>query len=248
MARESLQNMLGVESLSGKSFLDVGSGSGLFSLAAAQLGASPVVSFDYDAQSVQCTRLLKERFLPDCDGWSIGPGDVLDRDYVAKLPEFAVVYSWGVLHHTGRMWQAIDNVSKLVKPRGQLYIAIYNDQKWRSDVWRKIKWFYCQGSIQRAIVVSAYVPLFIVAGGIMDLLKRRNPLARYRAPRLRGMSTVRDWYDWLGGYPFEVASPDAVVSYLRDRGFELQKLKSVGTGLGCNEFVFERIDQTVDAD
>ena len=50
-AEQSLRNMLEVDDLCGKRFLDIGSGSGLFSLAARRLGAS-VYSFDYDPRSV----------------------------------------------------------------------------------------------------------------------------------------------------------------------------------------------------
>ncbi len=56
-AEESLKRMLEVDNLQGKSFLDIGSGSGLFSLAARRLGAR-VYSFDYDPKSVACTREL----------------------------------------------------------------------------------------------------------------------------------------------------------------------------------------------
>jgi 2-polyprenyl-6-hydroxyphenyl methylase/3-demethylubiquinone-9 3-methyltransferase len=59
-ARESLLQFLDMEDLQNKSFIDIGSGSGLFSLAAHQFGAN-VHSFDYDQQSVECTRILKKK-------------------------------------------------------------------------------------------------------------------------------------------------------------------------------------------
>jgi len=78
-AEKSLRAMLETESLSGKSFLDVGSGSGLFSLAAMRLGAARVHSFDYDPQSVACTRELKRRYFPDAHHWTIEEGSVWKR-------------------------------------------------------------------------------------------------------------------------------------------------------------------------
>src|SRR5467141_2182790 len=126
-AEESLRSKLGVQSLAGRSFLDVGSGSGLFSLAARRLGAR-VHSFDYDPQSVACTRLLRDRFFPGDADWKINQGSVLYAGYLATLGRFDVVYSWGVLHHTGAMWAALKNVTTLVAPGGLLYLAIYNDQ------------------------------------------------------------------------------------------------------------------------
>ena len=60
-SQEALTNFLELETLSEKLFLDVGSGSGLSSLAARKLGAE-VISFDYDRDSVECTRKLKEKY------------------------------------------------------------------------------------------------------------------------------------------------------------------------------------------
>src|SRR5712692_8189559 len=92
-AEESLQSKLGVEDLAGKSLLDIGSGSGLFSLAARRLGAR-VHSFDYDPGSVACAWELKERFFPGDTRWTIDQGSVLDAAYLHSLGRFSVVYAW----------------------------------------------------------------------------------------------------------------------------------------------------------
>lgn len=113
--------MLNLETLEDKTFLDIGSGSGLFSLAAVRLGARQIHSFDYDLQSVACSRELKRRYFPQKNDWSIEQGDVLDKDYLNSLGQWDIVYSWGVLHHTGNMWQALGNIVQLVKKGGNLF-------------------------------------------------------------------------------------------------------------------------------
>ncbi len=122
-AEESLKKMLGVDHLQGKRFLDAGSGSGLFSLAAHRLEAQ-VHSFDFDPASVACTRELKRRYFPDDESWVVEEGSVVDLDYLQRLGQFDVVYSWGVLHHTGAMWQGLGYIAPLVKGGG---VFVYRD-------------------------------------------------------------------------------------------------------------------------
>ena len=140
-AVQSLQDMLEVADLKGARFLDIGSGSGLFSLAARRLGAR-VHSLDYDPHSVACTRELRRRYFPEDPEWIVESGSALDEAYIRSLGEFDVVYSWGVLHHTGQMWAALANAAIPVADGGKLFIAIYNDQGTPSRRWTKVKRTY----------------------------------------------------------------------------------------------------------
>jgi 2-polyprenyl-3-methyl-5-hydroxy-6-metoxy-1,4-benzoquinol methylase len=240
-AQRSLQEMLGVESLAGRTFLDIGSGSGLFSLAAMRLGADRVHSLDFDPTSVACTRELKRRYYPDVDTWTVDAGDALDAQAMQSLGMWDVVYSWGVLHHTGSMWEALANVAALVREGGMLFISIYNDQGVVSRGWSRVKRFYNRGPAQRVVTTAIFVPYFVTKTFIASVLSRRNPLAHYRAyKRQRGMSVTHDWLDWLGGYPFEVAKPEEIFSFLHSRGYTLERLTTAGRHLGCNEYVFVR--------
>jgi len=237
-AEISLKQMLEVEDLQDKSFLDIGSGSGLFSLAARRLGAK-VHSFDYDPQSVGCTQELKRRYFPNDSNWTIEQGSVLDVDYIKSLGQFDIVYSWGVLHHTGAMWQALENASFPVADRGQLFIAIYNDQGGPSRRWRKVKQFYCSGIVGRTLVSAFFIPYFVFGGLAVDILKLRNPVLRYTEyKKSRGMSIVHDWYDWLGGYPYEVAKAEEIFKLYRDKGFILKNMLTALGGLGNNQLLF----------
>jgi 2-polyprenyl-6-hydroxyphenyl methylase/3-demethylubiquinone-9 3-methyltransferase len=145
------------------------------------------------------------------------------------------------------MWRAVDLAQRAVAPGGRFFIALYNDQGLKSVVWRALKRFYCSGAVGRVLVTAVSVPYFIVRQFLSDALRGRNPLTHYREYRAnRGMSVVRDWVDWLGGYPFEVASPAATFDFLRVRGFRLDRLAST-LGSGCNEFVFTR-ERTIPRD
>jgi SAM-dependent methyltransferase len=243
LAEQSLCKMLGISTLTGKRFLDIGSGSGLFSLAARRLDAT-VHSLDYDPKSVACTRELKKRYFPQDETWVIEEASVLNQDYLSTLGQFDVVYSWGVLHHTGSMWEALDNVTHLVKMGGELFIAIYNDQGRTSKLWKKIKKLYCTAPepLRTSVLLLALVRLWGPTI-VRDLLTKGNPLATWRNygnARGRGMSPWRDVIDWVGGYPFEVAKPDDIFNFYRDKGFQLNALTCVSGGLGCNEFVFSK--------
>lgn len=233
-AEDSLKQLLQVNDLRGRTFLDVGSGSGLFSLAARRLGAQ-VRSFDFDPQSVACTRELQQRYFPDDSLWVVTSGSALDQKFLQALSPFDIVYSWGVLHHTGAMWQAIHNVAQQVKPGGRLAIALYNDQGWRSHAWRIVKQLYCSSAAGRFAVNAIFLPWFWLRTVLLSILRGRNEFAAYR--RNRGMSIQHDWADWLGGLPFEVATPEQVTERCAALGFSLVNERRTSR-LGCNEFVF----------
>jgi len=208
-------------SLAGESFLDIGCGSGIASLAALRLGARSVVAFDSDPLCVQTAR----RCAP---GARVLHGSILDAIFVRSLEPSDVVYSWGVLHHTGAMWRAIQQATRLVRPGGLLCIAIYN-RVWSSTIWRAVKRVIARfpEGVQEVLASALFLPRAIWRG-----ITGRDPL-RDR----RGMSVWHDALDWLGGTPYEFASVEEVMGFLGRRGFATERVLPT-RGTGCNEFIF----------
>jgi 2-polyprenyl-3-methyl-5-hydroxy-6-metoxy-1,4-benzoquinol methylase len=236
----------GAEALRGRTFLDIGCGSGIFSLAAFRLGASRIVSLDIDPDSVACCRRLRE----DCGAppsWEVLQGSVLDDRFLQELGTFDWVYSWGVLHHTGAMWQAISNAAAAVAPGGRLFLAIYNEADgWGlhpdgrfgpSRFWLWEKRAYCR---LPAFLQAATVYVSMACMVALYLLTLRNPARMIREHARRGQNWEIDIRDWLGGYPYEFARADAVFLFLLRRGFALENLR-VNNGLLNNEYLFRKL-------
>jgi 2-polyprenyl-6-hydroxyphenyl methylase/3-demethylubiquinone-9 3-methyltransferase len=246
LARRSLESALGTSDLTGRTFLDVGCGSGLFSLAALRMGAR-VRSFDYDRDSVTAAEEVREQFAPNSD-WSIGRGSVLDVSFVGELDQADIVYSWGVLHHTGSLWRAMEAACGLVAPGGTLYVSIYNDQGVESRVWTSVKRRYNRsGAFGRRLLLTGsrlYLDRHYPVHAVLGAAKQVRGISSEPVRRPRGMSRKHDLVDWVGGYPFEVATPEEVFAFCRERDFELRHLKTCRGGIGCNEFVFRHVPAT----
>jgi 2-polyprenyl-6-hydroxyphenyl methylase/3-demethylubiquinone-9 3-methyltransferase len=242
-AEDNLTEFLGRDSLRGKTFLDIGSGSGLSSLAARRLGAV-VTSFDFDTLSVACTEELRRRFFPDDPFWRVGQGSILDKQYIDALGQFDIVYSWGVLHHTGAMWQAMENVKQLVKWDGLLFIAIYNDAGELSRKWqdRKRRYNALPSPLRLPYAICVWTPeqLRILmsclrSGGLRTCILelRGDDTSR------RGMSRLHDIVDWVGGYPYEYAKIEMITEFYSPDGFKPVKLRE-NRSYGCHQIVFKR--------
>src|SRR5215217_4189577 len=240
-SKQHLREFVRKDSLQGLSFLDIGCGSGLHSLAAHKLQADAIVSFDYDQQSVATTRKLRE-FAGSPDNWSVHQGSVLERHHMEQFPNFDVVYSWGVLHHTGDMCTAVRNAAIPMKPDGLFYIALYSSDNYVDpppEYWLKVKRAYnLAGPLKRRWMEWQYALRFLI---IPELLSGRNPLAVIRKYGKRGMAYWTDVKDWLGGYPMDFASLRQTQLFCKDElGLDLVNLL---TGQGCTEYLFCKPEQ-----
>ena len=225
-ARRNIEEWLGVDGVKGKTVLDIGCGSGIHSFCFMTMGARRVVSFDFDPKSVDATNLFKRR-LGDPSNWEVTQGSVLDKAFLDNVGQFDVVYAWGVLHHTGAMWEAVENTCRLVTPGGLCWIALYMkgpkyektlamkkafNSGFRLRKWLMIQWHIALIIHERLLKVGRKTWLKQILRG--ELKQAMRPF-RWNKQRDRGMNEYHDLIDWLGGLPYEVASTEEVVQHCR---------------------------------
>jgi 2-polyprenyl-6-hydroxyphenyl methylase/3-demethylubiquinone-9 3-methyltransferase len=235
-----LKRLLG-DSIRGKRFLDIGCGSGLHSLAALRLGAAEVVGIDLDPDSVATMRKLLTKFAPDRQ-WKAQEVSVFDLG-TSGLGQFDVVYSWGVLHHTGDMYRALRCAAAAVAPGGTFAFALYRLTRlcnfWK---WEKRHYAHASPAAQKR-AQGVFIGLFRVAC-LLTGRSFRQYLADY--PSKRGMDFHHDVHDWMGGWPYESISPQQTEAFMTGEGFRCERQFVVGRttlglfGSGCDEYVYRR--------
>ena len=238
-SKQKLLGVLKLPDLEGRHFLDIGCGSGLHSLAAFHAGAARITSFDYDPDSVATTRKLHEHAGAPAH-WTVQQGSVLDGAFMSTLEPADVVYSWGVLHHTGSMWEAIRNAAGRMKPDAVFLIALYTTDVYIApspEFWLQTKRRYnLAGPFVRRCMEWAYACLVCF---IPELMAGRNPakfMRDYQASR--GMSLWTDIKDWLGGWPMEFAGLAETKKFAAEAlGLELLNITA---GEGNTEYLFRR--------
>lgn len=236
---EHMRRFLKRDTLEGATFTDIGCGSGIHSLAAIRLGASRVVAFDYDQNSVATSRKVRDWAGIDDARWSITQGSVLDSAFMSSLPKSDLVYSWGVLHHTGEMWNAIRNASVPMAPEGEFYIALYSSDNYLDPTpafWVRLKKAYNTAKpLTRKLIELKFVYWTKIRP---EIEAGRPAMSQLETYGKRGMTAITDAKDWLGGYPMEFAGYHETVDFCA-RDLNLELVNSL-TGEGCTEYMFVR--------
>lgn len=235
VSKKHILSFLKLNDLKGKYVLDIGCGSGLSSLAMFRSGVEKLVSFDLDPEAVETTFKLKE-LSGNPSNWEVFQGSILDDQLIKKIVPADIVYSWGVLHHTGKMWEAVENASKLIKSGGCFYLALYTTTT-DSDYWLKVKKIYNSISEEEKvwmqhwyIVNYTMLPTRLAGGDPASIIEQYK--------KNRGMDFFTDIKDWLGGYPFEHASIEEVKSFVKNK-LKLE-LINIKTGEANTEYLLRK--------
>ncbi|MGI9383010.1 MAG: methyltransferase domain-containing protein [Methyloligellaceae bacterium] len=231
---EGLLRLIPKGEIVGRSLIDIGCGSGIHSVAAAKLGAAQIYAIDFDPRSVAAARTLLEKHVPNAE-WRVESRDVFGLEPTSD-GRFDVVYSWGVLHHTGDVNTALERAAAMTAEGGLFVFSLYRPTTldW---FWIREKRWYAQASRPaQKVALWLYVALFRLASWVTG---RRGSIDQ------RGMEFRHDVNDWLGGYPYEAVSARDVRRIMSQLGFEEVKaiVKPGGFGLfgsGCDEYVFRR--------
>lgn len=239
VSKQHMLSFLQRDNLNDITFLDIGCGSGLHSLAALQSGAKKIYGLDYDINSVKATQFIRNK-VGEPSNWSVEQGSVLDEAYMSGLPQFDLVYSWGVLHHTGDVWTAMRIAAQRVKVDGLFYIALYSADVQKTpgpEFWLDIKRKY----IASSTIKRRYMELWYVWRFCMNFSITKLPAFIRRArnhKHERGMNIFTDIRDWLGGWPMEFVWDKDAISFCEKMGF---KLENIAAGEANTEFLFRRI-------
>ena len=238
ISRRHLLGFLQLENLNGKIFLDIGCGSGLHSVAALRAGAVQIVSFDYDPDSVATTNRLKA-WTGNPTHWQVMQGSILDDAFLRTLSPADIVYSWGVLHHTGNMWQAMDNTARLIKPGGLAYLALYDydiQVNPTAEFWLEVKQRYNRSStLGKRQMELWYIWKFVLHSNFAFLPVLLKRIVGYK--HLRGMAFYTDLVDWLGGWPMEFAKRADVKAWAERQNLEMLMMK---TGEANTEYLLKK--------
>lgn len=238
-ARAAFRELLRAVPLAGRTFLDIGFGQGMSLLFAAAEGAR-TVGCDINPRCLEVLQANAPRLLPPgCAAPHLVCGSILSDSTVQALRQapvvaaegYDIVHSWGVLHHTGQMWKAIETAAGLVRPGGHLILALYN-LHWSCRPWWHIKRAYNRApSWIRPLLVYSLVPVIFAAKWAVT---RRNPLRQQR-----GMDFYYNVVDWVGGYPYEYCAISEPGQRLGPAFEEIQRTPAE-VPTGCHELVFRR--------
>jgi SAM-dependent methyltransferase len=112
----------------GKRVLDAGSGNGRWTVGLLRLGCD-VLAVDASSHALdRVSEAVREHAPGSLDRLETRAVDLLDLPADLAAERFDLVFSFGVLHHTGDTYAALRNVAALVRDGGVLFLYLYGQQ------------------------------------------------------------------------------------------------------------------------
>jgi ubiquinone/menaquinone biosynthesis C-methylase UbiE len=214
------------EEVQGKSILDAGCGTGIFSIIFANKGADQVTGIDISEGSLHTAQSLKEKF-------GLKNAEFEKQDMLAlPFPDrsFDIVWAWGTVHHTTDPFKAIDELIRVLKPSGSILLAIYKRTRltFIHEIIRKI----LVRTPRKTWKVLAKI-LAIFLSPVIFLLKKREKSRK--GEKLEEL--IIDWYFVPIRHYYK---PGEIKNYLEERGFSVEKfLPASGRFDSTSNFIFK---------
>jgi ubiquinone/menaquinone biosynthesis C-methylase UbiE len=214
------------EEVAGRSVLDAGCGTGIFSIIFANQGAGRVTGIDISEGSLGTARGLKEKF--GLDSAEFMKQDMLDLPFADA--SFDIVWAWGTVHHTTDPFQAIDQLIRVLKPGGALLLAVYTRTRltFIHEIIRKT----LVRTPRRSWTCLSKVMALFLAPVVLFFKKREKSRKGEKLEEL-----ILDWYFVPIRHYYR---PEEIRKYLEDKGFAIEKfLPASGRFDSTSNFIFK---------
>lgn len=214
------------DEVKGKSVLDSGCGTGIFSIIFAKNGAGQVTGIDISPGSLGTAEGLKQKF--GLSNARFEQQDMLHLPYPDAC--FDIVWAWGTVHHTTDPLGAIDGLIRVLKPGGSILLAIYKKTKvtWIHEAIRKTLVRTPRRSWNALAKIMAFFGTPIVW-----TFKRRE-----KARQGETLSElILDWYFVPIRHYYK---PDEIRTFLEGKGFKIENyLAHSGRFNSSSNFIFK---------
>jgi SAM-dependent methyltransferase len=180
----------------GKLVLDAGCGSGRLVTVLASQGID-VVGIDLTSTVFAIDQKARERGL---DNLTLVRGNL--RAIPIRSSTFDCIWSGGVIHHTGDTREALQNLVKVLKPGGTLYVWVYSIEQGIFGYIRQLLPFV--HGLPKPLLLGLCRILAVPVYGLGHLTGRAHPMPEVRfklfdhlGPRYRTVHSETEMIDWF---------------------------------------------------
>ena len=214
------------QDIEGKSVLDAGCGTGIFSIIFARNGAASVLGIDISEGSLETAKALKTKF--DLENASFQKQDMLDLPFADE--SFDIVWAWGTVHHTTDPFKAMSELIRVLRAEGSILLAVYT----------RTRVTFLHEIIRKALVRTPRKTwkalskiLALVLSPVVYFFKKREKSRK--GEKLEEL--IMDWYFVpIRHYYY----PEEIKVFLEEQGFTIEKyLPASGRFNSTSNFIYK---------